>query len=136
MFVRSGRSAQVALSAIVSMRSIDGGWLVTDRLGSQHNVSDFDWKLATELAPTATLPALPGTYALQRVEEANGQVTLDRMTVLGWTLDGEGIARPVIYDVEASISPDPLPIEMPDGHVEAGASRWKSADDWLADREQ
>ena len=138
MFITNHRrktATMVPLASMAAARGIEGGWMVTDNQGGEHPVSDFEMKLALEMTPASTFPALPGTYLLNRATDASDNPEIYRITVLGWMISADGDTRPIVLDAEARID-DGWAVQMPDGRVEDRAgSQWESPEAWLTDNQ-
>ena len=135
MFIRNHGSngVDVALAHIVSARHINGGFELRDMLGQEHRVSETDFDLALEATPVSMVPALPGTFLLERDRDDAGNEKVSRMTVLAWGTYADGATRPIVADPEALLNGSgKWFVEMPHGRVEGNCcEQWESAEVWL-----
>jgi hypothetical protein len=120
------------LATITSARAVEGGWIVTDAQGEEHNVSKVAWDIAVEGTPSAMLPAQPGTYLLNpNPDHPEDQPRFWKTNVLGWMVCADTEIRPVTLDPEGLLSP-PWQVLHPDGRVErSDASNWERVEEWL-----
>lgn len=121
----------IPLSAVVSLRHRKGGFHVKTVDGDTYDVSDEDWKISVETSPASTLPALPGTFLIERCDEGDGTHSIIRHTVIGWSITYEGAPLPIVLDHQAVIDSN-WQVQQPDGRVErSDGQQWESAEKWL-----
>lgn len=133
MIIRTHTRDVVALplSSISSARAVKDGWIVTDVQGREHTVDDIAWDIALEGTPTATVPALPGTYLINPRDDDGSMEKVWKTNVLGWMVCADTVTRPVVIDQEALLA-TPWSILHPDGRVERSDGRsWDTLDEWL-----
>ncbi len=136
MLLRSQTGGDVVIPLNSMRRAVrlsDGRWRVTDADGEVHIFSAVDWELALESVPVATLPALPGTYAIFRDHEPEPPHNRPfwRSNVLGWMINLDSAMRPITLDPEMAMD-SPWTILHPDGRVEKSTGEsWDTVDEWV-----
>jgi hypothetical protein len=133
MLITTMTRDQIALpiATITRAQAIEGGWLVTDAQGEEHRVDNVEWNIAVEGTPSAMIPALPGTYVINRGTDDDGKPKAWKTNVLGWMIAADTEVRPVTTDPNLSGEKN-WDVLHPDGRVERNdGSSWDSLDDWL-----
>jgi len=119
------------LANITCAKAVEGGFIVTDAQGNDHEVDKISWEIAVEGTPTATVAAAPGTYLINPGDGEEDSPKVWKSNVLGWMVCADTAVRPMVLDPEALLS-SPWQVLHPDGRVERSDGRgWNSLDDWL-----
>jgi hypothetical protein len=121
----------IPLANITCAKAVEGGYIVTDAQGEDHNVDKIAWEIAVEGTPVATTPALQGTYLINPGDGEADSPKVWKSNVLGWMVCADTAVRPMVLDPEALLS-NPWQVLHPDGRVERSDGRsWDSLDEWL-----
>jgi len=128
---QSRTSIALPLNTISSARSVEGGWIVTDARGDEHQVDNVSWDLAVEGTPSAMMPALPGTYLVEPGTDEGGNRKVWKTNVLGWMVCADNETRPVVFDHDGLPSL-PWQVLHPDGRVErTDGQSWETVMLWI-----